>query len=119
MSKINIQDMRPIFTQYYLGKHNIDNNVTGCVPVFIEGKDGSWTVRAKLGGLNHWYLNHEPRDQFFTQKDKTKKFGYTTYWRYKQYSRFNNLQDAVGHFNRVVYDDLKQKPSEIPLTMSA
>ncbi len=106
----------PEYTRYNLGKHRIDDNVTGLVPVYIEGRNGHWVVPAKLGEMNHWYLNTEPHDQYFTMKDKTKKFGYTTYWRYKVYSRFTTLDEAVSHFNRVAYGDLKQKPSEVELS---
>lgn len=116
MSEINVNTLKPIYTQYYLGKHNVDDNVTGSVPVFIEGKDGKWWVRAQLGGLNPWYLNRTTHDQYFTMKDRTEKYGYTTYWRYKCYSSFTTLEEAVNHFNRVVYGDLKQKPSEIPVS---
>lgn len=116
MSVINPETLKITSALYCLGKHRIDQNVTGEVPVYLEfDATTGYTIRAQLGNLNPWYLNAEPRDQFFTMKDRTKKYGYTTYWRYKRGTRFLSLDSAIFHFNNVVYGELKPKPSELEL----
>ena len=114
---VDVNKLRLVSVQYYLGKHNVDDNITRTVPVFIDsGQNGGYVVRAQLGGMNPWYLNSEPHDRYFTMKNRTKKFGYSTYWKYKVGTSFATVAGAVYHFNRVVYGDLKPKPPEVAVS---
>lgn len=103
---INIANILVRATRFYLGHHLLHDDHTATVPVWLDfhpGKDDAgWVVWAKFGEMNPHYLNVEPRP-----RDKEHPEAGTTYWRYKVGNRFTTIEDAIAHFNRVVYGDLR------------